>query len=270
MKQTGFTLLIALILTGCFKLEFKEHTLEEARSQQRFTLQLTEDINLEYDADIYIIDALYITKDFITRMKQADISPYCLFSVGTHEAYAPDQDKFSPSDLGEVADEMNAQKWVNISSGGIRQIMSDRIAVARDKDCEGVVFAHIDSYNHKTGFKIDKENNLAYLAQLAQLARKAKMQVGLRMDMKDGFEVVMEVEELFDFVLSEECIEYRNCHTLTPFIDNNKSVFNVEYNTKYLESKIQFDSMCTNTHEHNISTSLLPKLLDGTFWFDCE
>mgnify|MGYP000249402383 FL=1 len=269
MKKIGLTLFVALIAAGCFKLEFKEHTIEEV-SKQRFTLQLTEDINLEYTADIYIIDALYSTKDFITRMKQSDISPYCLFSVGVYEVYEVDQDKFAPSDLGEVADEMNTQKWVNIASGSIRKIMGDRIALARDKDCDGVVFAHIDSYKHKTGFDIDKASNLAYLAELTQLAKHAKMQVGVRVNMQDGFEAVAEVEELVDFALSEECIEYHNCHTLAPFIDHNKSVFNVEYNTKYLESKVYFDSMCINAHEHNVSTSLLPKLLDGTFWFDCE
>ena len=270
MKNIGLILLIVLIVAGCFKLEFKEHTTEEEEHKQRFTLQLTEDINLDYAADIYIIDALYSTKDFIARMKQADISPYCLFSVGTYEVYETDQDKFAPSDLGEVVDEMNTQKWVNIASGGIRKIMGERIALARDKACDGVVFSHIDSYQHKTGFKVDRASNLAYLVELTRLAKQANMQVGVRVDMKDGFEAVAEVEELADFVLSEECIEYHNCHTLAPFIDNNKSVFNVEYNTKYLESKVYFDFMCVNAHERNVSTSLLPRLLDGTFWFDCE
>jgi hypothetical protein len=48
--------------------------------------------------------------------------------------------------------------------------------------------------------------------------------------LKNDLEQVSDLVGVFDFSVDEQCVEYRECNALTPFIRAGKAVFHVEYN----------------------------------------
>jgi len=73
----------------------------------------------------------------------------------------------------------------------------------------------------------------------------------------------------FDFALNEQCYEFNECNLLTPFIEQNKAVFNAEYNQKY-EHQTEFKNLCKDAKRRKFSTLYLPINLDNSFRKSCH
>ena len=52
---------------------------------------------------------------------------------------------------------------------------------------------------------------------------------GMAVGLKNDLDQIPELVEDFDFAVNEQCAQYDECETLTPFIEADKAVFHVEY-----------------------------------------
>ena len=87
--------------------------------------------------------------------------------------------------------------------------MRDRIALAKQKNCDAVDPDNVDGYTNKTGFKITYNDQLAYNRALATEAHTQGLAIGLKNDLN-------QIPDLLNDLVA-------------PFIAANKPVFHIEY-----------------------------------------
>lgn len=110
-------------------------------------------------------------------------------------------------------------------------------------------------------------DQLVYNKFIANEARKRGLSVGLKNDLNQ----IVELEPYFDFSINEQCNIYNECDKLTPFIEANKPIFNIEYHKKYIENNNnERDNLCSDTKALKIQTLILPLLLDASFGYNCD
>lgn len=108
----------------------------------------------------------------------------------------------------------------------------------------------------------DSVNFVTYLSQQAALY---KLGTGL----KNAGDIIANVSTLVQFSVNEQCVQYEECETFTPFIEARKPVFHIEYPTG-APGKISTSAAaasCLNTGKdagrYGFSTVLKNLNLDG-------
>ncbi|MBV1857681.1 MAG: endo alpha-1,4 polygalactosaminidase, partial [Nannocystaceae bacterium] len=119
---------------------------------------------------------------------------------------------------------------------------------------------NVDGYTNPTGFDLTADDQLDYNRWLATAAHDRGLSVGLKNDV-DQVEAL--VDE-FDWALNEECVTYEECETTSPFIEQGKAVFHVEYVDDTADGPALVDTVCPQTSALGFST--LIKEWDLTAW----
>jgi len=103
--------------------------------------------------------------------------------------------------------------------------MAKRMDMCRSKGFDAVEPDLLDGYTNKTGFPLTAAHQLAYNRMIADLAHDRGLAVGLKNDLEQIPQLVGD----FDFAVNEQCAEFSECASLTPFVKARKAVFHVEY-----------------------------------------
>ncbi len=225
--------------------------------------QLKGNLNMEYHAKVYDIDLFNSSKELIDRLHKRGKVVICYFSAGSYEDWRWDKDRFHIEELGEKLESWRDERWLDIRSENIKQIMVDRLTLAKKRGCDGVEADNVDGYINGTGFTLTYNNQIEFNRFLANNAHKLGLLIGL----KNDIEQIDDLVSYFDFAINEECHEYNECNNLIPFLKQNKPVFNVEYAERYFDSK-EFERLCRDSL--NLRTLFLPMELDGTFIKSCD
>jgi hypothetical protein len=113
-------------------------------------IKLSRDQELTPDVEAYDTD-LFLTDDgTIEELHRRGKKIICYFSAGSFENYRPDATDFPAQDLGSVMDGWPDEKWVNISSPKIRDIMAKRIKMASQKKCDAIDPDNVDGFVRTT------------------------------------------------------------------------------------------------------------------------
>jgi hypothetical protein len=237
------------------------------KSDTSWQWQLTGDINISYDVEVYDIDLFDSSTDLIQSLKNNGKKVICYFSAGSYENWRSDKNSFPISVLGDTMDGWENERWLDISNEKLAPIMKARLDLAVEKGCDGVEPDNMDGYLNNTGFELSETDQLAYNKFIANEARKRGLSVGLKNDL----EQITELEPYFDFSLNEQCNEYDECYMLQAFIEANKPVFNAEYAQKYLNNiNHERDELCTESINSKFKTLILPLDLDDSFRYSCD
>ena len=229
--------------------------------------QLTGDINISYDVDIYDLDLFETDISTIEALHKKDKKVICYFSAGSYEEWRSDAGKFPAEAIGNDLDGWAGEKWLDIRDDSIKQIMLDRLDLAKEKGCDGVEPDNVDGYANDTGFPLSEEDQLLYNKFIANEAHKRGLSVGLKNDL----EQINILEPFFDFAINEQCHIYDECGYMQPFIDANKPVLNVEYADKYVNNtNTDRDKMCNDSKNRGFYTIIMPLNLDDSFRYQCD
>ncbi|KAH7149716.1 glycoside hydrolase superfamily [Dactylonectria estremocensis] len=152
----------------------------------------------------------------------------CYFSAGSYEDWRDDADDFAKADLGDDLDGWEGEKWLNISSPAVREIMKTRIKYAADKGCHAIDPDNVDGYQNENGLNLTEADTISYVKFLSEEAAQYNMSTGL----KNAGGIISDVLDYVHFSVNEQCIEYSECETFAAFIDADKPVFNIEYPSK--------------------------------------
>lgn len=98
------------------------------------------------NVDAFDIDLFTNTQDSITMLHSLGTKVICYFSAGSYEPGRPDSSNFTSSDLGKGLDGWPGEKWLQINSQNVRNIMSARIQLASAKGCDAVDPDNVDGY----------------------------------------------------------------------------------------------------------------------------
>ena len=225
-------------------------------------------INTGYAVEVYDIDLFDVSAEEIAALQAEGRRVICYFSAGSWEAWRDDADVFPADDLGKVLDGWEDERWLNIRSPAILDIMLGRLELARAKGCDGVEPDNVDGYTNKSGFELLPGDQLAFNRSLANAAHERGLAIGL----KNSGDQAGELVDYYDFALNEQCHQYEECDQLSPFIEAGKPVWNAEYvdSDSEVSALTRAASVCPAAASAELRTLILPLDLDDAFRVSCD
>jgi len=215
--------------------------------------QLTGKIDTSVDAQMYDIDLFDTPKSTVATLQSQGRAVVCYLSAGSWEDWRPDAGDFPAAVLGN-SNGWPGERWLDIRRIDLLgPIMEARFDLCEANGYDGIEVDNIDGYTNRTGFPLTASDQLAYNRFLANAAHDRGLSIGLKNDVDQVDQLV----DLYDFAINEQCAQYNECDTLTPFIDAGKAVFHVEYS-------LTTSTFCPTTTELGFSS--MRKHLDLDAW----
>jgi len=173
---------------------------------------------------MYDIDLFDNTAATITSLHSKGRAVICYFST-QYENWRSDAASFTSAVLGNNLDDWAGEKYVDIRSTVVRNIMTARLDMAVTKGCDGVEPDNVDGYEASTGFPLTAADQISFNTFIATEAHARGLSVGLKNDLDQA----TTLQPSFDWALNEQCNQYDECDDLKTFVTNGKAVFGVEY-----------------------------------------
>lgn len=227
--------------------------------------QLMDEVNNSYNVDMYDIDLFDSSRFLIQDLQNLNIKVICYFSAGTYEDWRSDMHDFNESELGNTLDAWPGEHWLDIRSENVFSIMKKRLDLAVEKGCDGVEPDNLDGYSNNPGFDFTSEDQLIFNRKIANEAHLRNLSVGLKNDLDQ----VNDLVDYYDFAVNEQCFEYDECDLLSPFIKNEKPVFNAEYSEGRAQAVTKKNVICSESLSLQFSTLILSQNLDDEFRISC-
>lgn len=112
--------------------------------------------------DLYDIDLFDTSSATIQSLKNSRAHVIRYVSAGSYENWQPDTKQFAKQGLGKNLVGWPRERWLDIRSTKVRQIMKARLDLAAAKGCDGVNPDNVDGYTNKLGFPLIAANQLSY------------------------------------------------------------------------------------------------------------
>lgn len=229
-------------------------------------IQLQGAVNTSYAVRTYDIDLFDTPQTQIDALHGRGIRVICYFSAGSSEDFRSDYGKFTVSDQGNKLDGWPGERWLDVRSTNVRSIMRDRMDLAVAKKCDAIDPDNVDGFANNNGLGLSGSDQIDYNMYLATQAHLRNLAIGLKNDLGQ----VLALVSSFDFQVNEQCHEFSECGTLTPFITAGKPVFNIEYLDKYRNDALARATLCATAKQEGFRTLVLPLKLDDSFRFSCD
>ena len=172
------------------------------------------------------IDLFDTSKEIIGKLHSNGIRVVCYFSAGSWEEWRPDAYHFPSELLGSGLAGWPGEKWLDIRRLDLLgSIMSARLDLAKQKDCDGVDPDNVDGYLNQSGFPLTSNDQMVYNIWIAEQAHARGLAVGLKNDLDQ----ISDLLAYYDWAINEQCFQYNECGLLLPFIQAGKPVFGIEY-----------------------------------------
>jgi hypothetical protein len=153
------------------------------------------------------------------------------FSAGTWEDWREDvkswTSKSSPKEtkalLGKGVDGWKGERWWDVRSAAVRDVVRQRMDLARERGFDGVDPDNVDGYDNKNGLGLEKRDAVEFVRWLSGEAHARGLACGL----KNGGDFVREVVERVEFVVVEEAVRYKEEEKYMCVVENGKPVWHV-------------------------------------------
>ncbi len=188
------------------------------------------------------------------------------FSAGSSENWRPDFSSFLASDMGNNLAGWAGERWLDTQSSNVRTIMLARLDLAVSKGFDGVEPDNVEGYANNSGFTLTGATQLKFNRFLATEAHNR----GLAVALKNDVDQVVALSPDFDFAVNEQSHEFNECDVYAVFINNNKPVFNAEYNSLYVTDASARQALFTDAQARKFHTLVLPLALDDSFRYTSE
>ena len=195
--------------------------------------QLVGRVDESVDAEMFDIDLFdarpgQVNGGVIQRLHRRGKIVICYLDTGAWESYRPDAEAFPSSVIGRGTG-WAGERWLDIRRASwprFAHIVWRRLDLAQRLGCDGVEPDQNNPVGNNPGFPITYADEKAWYLEVAGQAHRRGLSVG----MKNGVEIVdRELVAAFDWALTEQCFQYRECARFEPFVAAGKSVFQVEY-----------------------------------------
>ncbi|KXS17159.1 glycoside hydrolase family 114 protein [Gonapodya prolifera JEL478] len=210
-----------------------------------FQIQLSGDVDTSLPARVYELDLFDTPRETISYLKSRGSIVICYFSAGSFEDWREDACAFPNHVKGKKLDDWPGECWLDVrDTNALGPIMRARLLLAKSKGCDGVDPDNMDAFSNKaskTGFPISSSDQLTYNRLIADTAHSLSLLVAL----KNCQDLARDLLPWFDFLVTEECVQYRECEQGTVFVRAGKANFNIEY-------KGSLQHICRTTNALNI------------------
>jgi hypothetical protein len=173
------------------------------------------------DSDLFDTPAKQVKK-----WRDQGLYPVCYVNVGAFEDWRDDATDFPDDVIGADYDGWQGERWLDISHfKALAPVMEARLDLCADKGFLAVEPDNIDGYDNETGFDITRDDQVAYLHWLIGQAHKR----GLAIGQKNAPDLISDLVNEMDFALLESAWRDNFLADFTPYHQQNKPVFAVEY-----------------------------------------
>lgn len=194
----------------------------------KWQIQFNGELQDTSTAKVFDVDLFDSDENQLKLMKKQGKKIICYFSAGTYENWRPDAKDFPEAVRGQKLKDWEGESWLNIRDLEVKNIMSKRIAMAKNKGCDAIDPDNVDGYTHQNGFELTEADQLKYNKFLAEAAHDKKLLIGL----KNNLRQVSDLVDFFDFAINESCAEFKECHLLKPFALKRKPILAISYQAK--------------------------------------
>jgi hypothetical protein len=219
--------------------------------------QLQGRIDTSVDVEMYDVDLFDVAPSTVDALRREKRVVICYFSAGSREPNRPDVARIQPSEIGKSMAGWPGERWLDVRSKNIREIMRARLDLAVKKRCDGVEPDNVDGYDNETGFDLRAGDQIDFNAFLADEAHRRGLSVGL----KNAGDLAAKLEPRFDWALNEECVSKGECKKYRTFLAAGKQVFHVEYVERMADAKRRLADICGRADTQGFSTLVKLKLL---------
>ena len=211
-------------------------------------------VDQSFDVEMYDIDLFDNDETVVEALHAQGRIVICYMNAGGWESWRPDAGQFPNEVIGADLDGWEGEKWLDIRRIDVLgPTMEARMDLCKAKGFDGIEPDNVDGFLNNTGFPLTYEDQIQYNAWLADTAHQRGLSVGLKNDMDQ----IPDLLPYFDWALNEQCFEYDECETLSPFVEAGNPVFNVEY-------KLDISEFCEKADAPNFSS--MKKNLDLDAW----
>jgi hypothetical protein len=221
--------------------------------------QLSEDITDPIDVDVYDVD-WEVDAAVVTDLHARGIKVICYVSVGSWEDFRPDAGDFPAEVIGEIYDGWPGERYVDIRSNALRQVMLARFDVCQQKGFDAIEPDNMDVYElgSDSGFPLSEQDGIDYALWMADEAHAR----GLGIGQKNASGITEQIVAQYQWALTESCYSDGDwCGDVSPYVDADKPVFMCEY------EQASFADACSHWQPANFSPILKNLDLDAPITF---
>jgi hypothetical protein len=218
-------------------------------------IQLRGTVDTSIDVDVYDIDLFDTPQTTLDTLHAAGRKVVCYFSAGSFENWRTDAAQFPQAAIGSPLDDWPGEFWIDTRNAAVRSVLTARMDLAKQRGCDGVDPDNVDGFANATGFALTRETQLDFDRFLAREAHARGLYVGLKNDLDQIGGLVVD----FDWQINEQCFQFAECDTLSPFVVADKPVWNIEYGAQSLA-----DRVCPDANARNFDTLVMRLELDGS------
>jgi len=217
--------------------------------------QLTGKLNLDLQTDVIDID-LDVDRAVVDYYHSQGTKVICYISVGSYENWRSDATQFPQEVIGKDYEGWSGEKWLDIRRIDLlAPIMLARLERCAAKGFDGVEPDNMEVVGNATGFPLTAADQLRYALWLADEAHAR----GLAIGQKNAPALVMELVNVYDFAITEDCFAYGWCDQMKPYIEAGKPVLASEYT----DMDINFVGACKVAKELGLSIILKERDLNA-------
>ena len=216
------------------------------------------------EPDVYDIDGEFNTAETVAYLQSKGKKVICYFDAGVYETYREDAHKFqalAPQIWGSADEGWDNSFWLDIRRvDELEPIMKARMQMCKDKGFDAIEPDEIDGWENDTGFPLTYEDQLNYNKALARWAHELGMSIGQKGDIIQTRDLVDD----FDWVLNEECFQYKECTKpydpiidqevpgLQLYVQRNHAVFVAE-DKEFTATR--WNNICANSTNNRFNTT---------------
>jgi hypothetical protein len=213
---------------------------------------------------VYDIDMEYNTAATVDALHAQGKKVICYIDVGVYETYRDDADKFqalSPRIWGKADSGWNDSYWLDIRRiDELAPIMKARMQRCKDKGFDAIEPDEMTGWSNASGFPLSYADQIAYNKAVAGWAHE----IGISVGMKGDLEQAHDLAPFFDWNLTEECYQYRECTSvynpaddktypgLQSFTKLNKAVWVAEYKSF---TSARWSAICSDSRTRHFNTA---------------
>jgi hypothetical protein len=195
----------------------------------------------------------------VSKLHAAGQHVICYVDVGTWENWRPDAAKFPKAVLGK-SNGWPGERWLDVRRLSVLEpLISARFRMCAAKGFDAIEPDNIDGFENDTGFPITASQQLSYDRWVAAEGHA----LGLAVLQKNDPEQASALQPSFDGVLDEQCNQYAECGSFTPYLKSGKPVLNAEYKTSL------YPGFCTADGKLGIMGALYNLALNGQTFRPC-
>jgi len=223
------------------------------------------DIDLYVDSSITgtydgnnVADDYLFTTDAVNAIHASGRHAIGYITVGDAENWRADYQQMVDFDaacggcfIGHAFSKTFPNEWyVNINNDKGQADFMRKMVRARIDKIAGAGFDAVEpdvdsAAGNNSGFKISDATQVAYNVSIAKIAHRDGLSIALKSDVDQAMNP--KLIATFDFVIDEQCFQYKQCDNYLGFQSAGKSIFNAEY-------RISADTFCPKANALNFNS----------------